>query len=616
MTVLAVDLGSTGCRVALWRGDAVWRADGPGAPGLAEPGAAAQAEVAIAGVAAGLLRAAGSDAVDIAAIGAAGAAAAPAAARELAERLARRLPAPDVRVTSDAVATHAGALGGQAGVVLVLGSGAVAVAVGPDGAVHRVDGLGSWLGDEGGEAAIGRAGLQAALRAREGRGPATVLEAEAERQFGTLAALPGRVATAPVREAAALFAIFAPAVAEAAGGGDAVAGAILAEATSALIATVTAARRRLPAEPVFPFAMVGGLEALVLPLRAALAGLRLSPVSVPGSARDLGLDGARRLATDAADRYGDAVQRVRAAGAGAADALDLLATEGVRPGLEDLDQRRPAEVVALSLAAERAAQDAVAAAGPALGALADAVAARLGAGGRLFYLGAGTPGRLAVLDAAELAPTYRAPPGLVVALLAGGPGAMLEAVEGAEDDDGAAAAALDAHGLSAADAVVGIAASGRTPFVVGGLRHARARGALTGAIVNNPFSPAAAVAAHAVEMLTGPEIVAGSTRMMAGTAQKIALNALSTACMVALGKTYGSRMVDVRASNDKLRRRARRTVQEVAGCSPEAAVAALAATGGRVKPALVMLLAGLDAEAAELRLLAAGGRVRDAVLPP
>ena len=287
----------------------------------------------------------------------------------------------------------------------------------------------------------------------------------------------------------------------------------------------------------------------------------------------------------------------------------------MRPGLEDLDQRTPGAVVTLALACERAAQDALAVAAPSLAALADAVADRMRRGGRLFYLGAGTPGRLAMLDAAELAPTYSAPAGLVVALLAGGPGAMAQAVEGAEDDGDAAAAALDAHGVSAADAVVGITASGRTPFVVGGLRHARARGALTGAIVNNAGSPAAAAAELAVEILTGPEIVAGSTRMAAGTTQKIALNALSTASMIALGRTYGSRMVDVRVSNAKLRRRALRTLGELTGCTPEAAAAALAATGGQVKPALVMLLAGLDAATAERRLHAAGGHVRGAILP-
>ena len=299
-----------------------------------------------------------------------------------------------------------------------------------------------------------------------------------------------------------------------------------------------------------------------------------------------------------------------------ATALDALATEAVRPGLDDLDLRPPAAIVHLVLAAERDAQHALAQAAPQLAAAAEAVAARMREGGRLFYLGAGTPGRLATLDAAELAPTYSAPPGLVIALLAGGPAAMHSAAEGAEDDPAAAAQALDAHALTPADCVVGIAASGRTPFVVGGLRHAHALGALAIAIVNNPGSPAAAAAGLAVEILTGPEIVAGSTRMTAGTTQKIALNALSTAVMIALGKTYGARMVDVRATNEKLRRRAVRIVQEITGASPAAAAAALEAAGFRVKPALVALIAGVDTPTAERLLDQARGRVRDAIRGP
>ena len=297
----------------------------------------------------------------------------------------------------------------------------------------------------------------------------------------------------------------------------------------------------------------------------------------------------------------------------AAEVLDSLATEGMRAGLDDLDQRSPAALVHLLLAAERQAQDALAAAEPQLAIVAEAVAARMRAGGRLFYLGAGTPGRLAMLDAAELAPTYSAPPGLVVPLLAGGPAAMIQAAEGAEDDWHAAGAALDSHDLGADDAVVGIAASGRTPYVVGGLRHARNLGALTVAVVNNPRSPAAGAAELAVEILTGAEIVAGSTRMAAGTTQKIVLNTLSTTVMIALGKTYGARMVDLRASNEKLRRRALRMVQEITGAAEAPALAALAAAGGRVKPAVVALLAGVDVAEAERRLTASGGFVRQAI---
>ena len=291
--------------------------------------------------------------------------------------------------------------------------------------------------------------------------------------------------------------------------------------------------------------------------------------------------------------------------------LDALATEQVRPGLDDLDQRPAAAVVALLLAAEAEAQQALARAQPAIAAAAEAIATRMGRGGRLFTLGAGTPGRLATLDAAELGPTFGVPPGLVIPLLAGGPGAMVHAVEGAEDDAEAAGQALTAHGLTAGDAVLGIAASGRTPYVVGGLRHASAAGALTVALVNNPGSPAAADIV--IEVLTGAEVIAGSTRLTAGTAQKIVLNTISTTVMVRLGKTYGARMVDVRATNAKLRRRALRMVQEITGADETTATAALAAAGGSVKPALVMLLTGCGIAEARTRLSTNAGRLRPAL---
>jgi N-acetylmuramic acid 6-phosphate etherase len=540
-------------------------------------------------------------------VGAAGALADPEAAQVLAERLCAALPADRVTVASDATTSHVGALGGGAGVTLAIGTGAVAIAVGPSGEMRRSDGWGPWLGDEGGGAWIGVQGLRAALRAHDGRGNPTILAGAAEARFGPIESLASRMESSgsPPR----LAARFAADVAAAAEAGDGAAIAIMAQACQALASAVRAVA---PAEAV-RLAVIGGLAkleaGLVRPLLAAL-GPSVSPVAPLGTA----LDGARRLALDAGTVHELAVRRATAA-QDASHGLDLLATEGRRAGLEDLDLRSPGDIVRLVLAAERDAQDALARACDQLAAAADAIAARMQAGGRLFTLGAGTPGRLAVLDAAELAPTYSAPPGLVIALLAGGPAAMLEAAEGAEDDRAAAAVAMDARGLGPGDAVVGIAASGRTPYVVGGLAHARSRGALTVAIVNNPGSPAAAAAELAVEILTGAEIVAGSTRMTAGTTQKIALNALSTAAMVALGKTYGAWMVDVRATNDKLRRRALRIVQEITGAPPEAAAAALEAGGGSVKQAVVALLAGVDAAEAADRLTRSGGRVRDAVRP-
>lgn len=608
--VLAVDLGKTGCRVALWIGEVRTDAEGPGAPGLASPGGMELAEVAVLAVAVPLLRAAGVSRLDAACIGAAGALAAPEAARKLARRLGVRLPAARIAVASDAITSHAGALDGGPGLVLSIGTGAVAMAIRPDGSRHKGDGLGPWLGDEGGGAWIGLQGMRAALRAIENRGPPTALREAASARFGADLAARVEGDANPTRLAAG----FAGDVADAARAGDAVALTLIRRAAGCLADTVRAAASGWPGPGPIRFVVTGGLlelgSILIDPLSRALRDCNppLDFTTVHGTA----LDGARLLAGNTASLHERHVFRA-VAGHPAEHSLDLLETEGLRPGLEDLDQRSPAEIIHLVLDAERAAQGALSHAAPQLAAAAEAVTTRMLAGGRLFYLGAGTPGRLATLDAAELGPTYSAPPDLVVALLAGGPGAMIHAVEGAEDDAAAAAIALDAHGLSAGDAVVGITASGRTPYVVGGLCHARARGALTVAIVNNPASPAAGGAEIAVEILTGAEIVAGSTRMTAGTVQKVALNAISTAAMVALGKTFGARMVDVRATNDKLRRRALRMVREITGADEATAAAALAATGNRVKPALVMLLGSVDAAEAEQRLLGAGGRVRNAL---
>jgi N-acetylmuramic acid 6-phosphate etherase len=612
-TVLAVDLGKTGCRVALWHQGARHDAEGIGAPGLAAAGGAALAEAAILAVAVPLVRDLGAAAVDTMCAGAAGAFAAPGAAADLAARLCRSLPARQVAIASDAATSHAGALGGKDGIVLAVGTGAVALAVGADGAMHRVDGLGPWLGDEGAGAWLGLRGLRAALRAADGRGPPTLLRDAAIRKFGPLSELVARMEghEAPPRFAAT----FAPDVAEAAAAGDPIASALLDRAAAALAATLRVAVRGLNTGGPHPLALTGGLLGPGFPLterlRSALAEERLPIAHVP--AAGTALDGARLLALRSGTVHEPGLHRATAAAAATPDRLDLLATEGLRPGLEDLDLRSPGDIARLVIEAERTAQSALARAADQLAQAADAVAARMLKGGRLFYLGAGTPGRLAVLDAAELGPTFSAPPDLVIPILAGGPGALREAVEGAEDDPLAAGRELDAHNLTADDAVIGIAASGRTPFVVGGLRHARTRGALAVAIVNNSASPAAAQADIAVEILTGAELVAGSTRMTAGTSQKIALNAISTSAMIALGKTYGARMVDVRANNDKLRRRAHRMVREITGADESEAATALAAAGGRVKTAVVALLANVDAQTADRLLDAASGRVRNAI---
>jgi len=291
----------------------------------------------------------------------------------------------------------------------------------------------------------------------------------------------------------------------------------------------------------------------------------------------------------------------------------IKGTEYARPDLDDLDERPTLEIVKTFLNQEAQAQRALVAAAADLSALADAVAAKLQAGGRLFYAGAGTSGRLALLDAVECGPTFGVDDKTIIPLLAGGNAAFMHAIEGAEDDANAALTMLAAHNLNAKDALIGIAASGQTPFTLAAITHARTLGALTGAIVNNLNSPIAQAAEIAIEINSGPEIIAGSTRLSAGTSQKIALNILSSTVMIRLGKTHGPYMVDLRATNEKLKRRAARITAKLAGVPEAEARAALAAANMHVKTAILMLRLGITAPEATKILQAANGSLRKAL---
>ena len=301
----------------------------------------------------------------------------------------------------------------------------------------------------------------------------------------------------------------------------------------------------------------------------------------------------------------------------AEDGLGGLVTEWVRPELGDLDLRPTQELVRLMAAEEAAVAAAVRRSAPAIAAAIDAVVARLTEHpeGRIVYVGAGTAGRMGVLDAAECGPTFNAAD-KVIALLAGGPGAVTTPKEGAEDDAATGAAELRALGVGPADAVVGISASGRTPYVLGALGSAREAGALTVGLSCHPGSQVSAAADHAIEVVVGPEVIAGSTRLKAGAAQKLVLNTISTVAMVRLGRTFGNLMVDVSAGSEKLVDRARRIVVTATGRSPAEAAEALAAAGGEVKTAIVALLAGIDPAAARHRLEQSGGVVRRALSAP
>jgi N-acetylmuramic acid 6-phosphate etherase len=281
-----------------------------------------------------------------------------------------------------------------------------------------------------------------------------------------------------------------------------------------------------------------------------------------------------------------------------------VSTEAADPRFADIHgwpADRAAEAV---LAAQRAAVATLDAS--AIAAAAEAAAARLRGGGRIAYAGAGTSGRLAVQDGVELTPTYDWPEERLTFLLAGGAAAMMRGVEGAEDDAGAARTGVAAAGLGAGDVLVAVAASGRTPYTLAAVEAARDAGALTIAIANNAHAPLLAAADHAILADTGAEVIAGSTRMAAGTAQKAALTTWSTTVMLRLGRVHRGRMVDLRVTNAKLRVRAEAMVAELAGVDPATAAAALDAADNRVKPA-VLVARGLSVGEATVRLAAAEG---------
>jgi N-acetylmuramic acid 6-phosphate etherase len=288
-------------------------------------------------------------------------------------------------------------------------------------------------------------------------------------------------------------------------------------------------------------------------------------------------------------------------------------TEARNTATTAIDTLSSLEIVTLINDEDARVADAVRRQLPQVAQAVDIIVERLQRDGRLLYFGAGTSGRLGVLDASEMPPTYSTHPELVQGFIAGGDAALRRSVEAAEDDPEAGALVVREAQVSAADVVVGITASGSAPWVLGALAEARRRGAATIALTCSPESPLARQADVVITPLVGPEVIAGSSRMKAGTAQKMVLNMLSTTAMIRLGKVYENMMVDVQPTNAKLRRRAERILQEAASVDQDAAQAALNTTGYQVKTALVMLLAGVDVDEARRRLSAAQGFVRQAV---
>jgi N-acetylmuramic acid 6-phosphate etherase len=290
-----------------------------------------------------------------------------------------------------------------------------------------------------------------------------------------------------------------------------------------------------------------------------------------------------------------------------------MLTEATNAATMDIDTLPTLEMVRRINAEDHRVAPAVAAELSSIARAIDAIVERMKQGGRLIYIGAGTSGRLGALDAAECPPTFNTSPDQVIALIAGGERALTHAIEGAEDDADAGAREIAALAVTARDSVVGIAASGRTPYVLGGLREAKRRGAFIVSLACNRPAPIHDLADVSIAPLVGPEVIAGSTRLKAGTAEKMVLNMLSTGTMIRLGKTFGNLMVDVQATNTKLRERARRIVVQACHLSDEAADALLARCNGEVKTAIVVARAGVSPDQARARLRAANGVVRDAL---
>lgn len=288
-------------------------------------------------------------------------------------------------------------------------------------------------------------------------------------------------------------------------------------------------------------------------------------------------------------------------------------TESVNPRTSLIDRVTTLEMVRLMNAEDARVAPAVAAEAGPIAAAIDAIAARLDRGGRLIYAGAGTSGRLGVLDAAEIPPTFGVPPQRVIAVIAGGSRAITESIEGKEDDQAEGGRDIAALEVAERDSVVGIAASGETPYVVAAMKAARAAGAFVAAVVCNRPSTMEQIAQVTIAPLVGPEVIAGSTRLKAGTAQKMVLNILSTGAMIRLGKTFGNLMVDVQPTNAKLRERARRIVELACETDSDTAQALLAQSQGDVKVAIVSRLAGVSPDQARERLQQANGFVRAAL---
>ncbi len=514
-----------------------------------------------------------------------------------------RIPSP-FALDNDGAVAHAGALAGEDGVVVVAGTGAIALGT-FQGFRCRADGMGHWFGDEGSATWIALQALRTAARAQDGRGQPTRL----------VEALTKALMVSSLREAATLLAsgeltkqelaLLAVVVAKEAEQGDQVAQRILEEAAQRLAESALAAFRcltkRFPTADL-PISFTGGVFRLTTKMpqwfrQAITQQLPEAKVCDPQLPPHLGaaLLAAKHLGWSVSDQW---LQNLAETGrewgyfdlgAGLVAVLPRLLSEQRNPASFFLDQLDVEAILTLINDEDHKVAPAVRQEIPAIAQAVRWAVRGLSRGGRIIYVGAGTSGRLGIMDAAECPPTFGTPPEWVIGVIAGGPQAVFRAVEGAEDDMEAGREEMRRLQVSANDVVVGLSVSGRTPFVIAAMDEARQRGAKTVAITVNRDSPIAAVADVVIAPVVGPEIVAGSTRMKAGTAQKLILNMISTATMVKLGRVRSNLMIDLRTWSVKLRERAKRIVAQLTGVSLAQAEEALVANNWEVRKAVAAL---------------------------
>ena len=519
------------------------------------------------------------------------------------------LPGIPVRIEHDALAALVGGVGTRYGVVLNAGTGTIAYGENKDGRQARAAGWGHSF-DQGNAYGLAQEALRAITLAHDGGDLPTQLTVPIL-GFLSLEDPNGIVdwVYATDRGIADVVAL-APLVLAAAEPGDVLATDIVMRGADALAGAVDAVSRRLGMwEQPFPLVLVGGLlesgnfyrQVVTQAIHARVPGAQ------PMLPRADAAVGAALLAFEVLGYPLDAATDIH----GPPPAIWVSERRNVLS--RDLDLRSTLEVVGLMHLEDGRAVESVRPNLPAIADAVEAMAIRMHQGGRLVYVGAGTSGRLGALDAAECPPTFSSPPGQVMAIIAGGERALTSAVEAAEDNLDAGRQAVVEAGVGALDSVVGISASGRAPYVMGALKEAQRRGALTVAVVCNLPAPMAEIADHVIAPLVGPEVLTGSTRLKAGTAQKLVLNMLSTGAMVRLGKTYGNLMVDLRQQSAKLEERARRIVAQACDITEEEADAALIRSEGEVKVAIVSTLVGCTPGEARERLVKRGGEVRAAV---